>query len=113
MDTPHILLGASALCVKCKRIVVPEVENGTHYPYTGSEITFRDFVQLLTDESWRPKVLPLVKTWAQEVEQLTSVGQRIGPGSPQETTLIKIHCMLQSHPTAQGELYQTAMTLWR
>ncbi len=113
IDTPYMMLGASVTCSACKSLVIPRVESGTLFPNTGFEITFRDFVQLLTYEAYRTQVLSVVKEWEPTVEHLTDIDAEIGAGTAQEKALIVIHRKIQGDSVKQNKLYQTAMSLWR
>lgn len=81
-------------------------------PYTGSEITFSDFVYLLSYGAYRPRAIPLVREWAPTIEQLIGPGEQINAGSEQEKGLLGIHRTIQGDSTMQAELYQLAMSLW-
>lgn len=113
METPYIMLGASVTCGACKRVVLPKVEDGTPMPNTGYEVTFGNFVHLLTNRDYRFHVMPLLTNWAPAVEQLINVDTKIGPDTAQERSLIEIHRTIQSDSSKQYELYQVAMSLWR
>jgi len=127
IDTPYILLGAATECPSCGQRTIPQVTNGTPYPYIGYQIEFYDFQQLLIDPAYRPSVAPLLRQWyGYEIEltgdkirilatngmELKGDEVRILTPDGEEINLLSLHLRIQADSAKQGTLYRTAMTLW-
>ena len=79
---------------------------------TGYKLSNDQFITLISDQSYRPVVAPLLRRWfAYEIigfGQNTSVRCGDGPVDPNQ-----LHNSIQADSRKQNELYQTAMRLWR
>lgn len=119
MDIPYWMQGASLTCSNCNGVTIPTPKQHVLIPPSGYEITFSDFVHLLTDSGSRQQALRLTGAWASKLEQLTSEGRLVKPASPEEKGIFDIHRAIQSEPGESRksgiryELYQFAMSLWR
>jgi hypothetical protein len=109
----HGRLGSIVRCVNCTRSVVAHVPTGGSVPVTGYGLDYRDFRQLLQDGEGREPVQKLIARWfdyrlqgdGSEVLVLNREGEAIDP--------LWLHLRIQDDAEKQGELYRTAMTLWR
>lgn len=100
------LIGTTAPCRRCSRSTVVSVVAGAALPYTGYEITFNDFMQLVRNES-SPQ--HLLAGWTRDLEK-----HRIDLTLTNTTSdWLAIHLLIQNDPEKQYELYQMAMSLWR
>jgi hypothetical protein len=79
---------------------------------TGYKLSNEQFMSLISDQSYRSVVAPLLRRWfAYEIIGFgpnTSVRSAGG-----DVDLEQLHNSIQADPRKQNELYQTAMRLWR
>jgi hypothetical protein len=79
---------------------------------TGYKLSNEQFMSLISDQSYRSVVAPLLRRWfAYEIigsGQNTSVRSAGG-----DVDLEQLHNAIQADTRKQHELYQTAMRLWR
>jgi hypothetical protein len=79
---------------------------------TGYKLSKEQFTSLISDQSERSVVAPLLRRWfAHEIVGFgdnTSVRSANGP-----VDLDQLHNSIQADAGKQNELYQTAMRLWR
>jgi len=89
------------------RVAHPHVTYGTGY-----KLSKEQFATLISDQSYRAVVAPLLRRWfAYEIigfGQDTQMRSANGPVDPDQ-----LHNSIQSDSRKQNELYQTAVRLWR
>ncbi|HEX3942517.1 MAG TPA: hypothetical protein VHW69_00375 [Rhizomicrobium sp.] len=99
--------GASKVTETSPRIARPHVTYGTGY-----KLSKEQFAILISDQSCRAVVAPLLRRWfAYEIigfGQDTQVRSANDPVDPDQ-----LHNSIQADSRKKSELYQTAMRLWR
>jgi len=113
MDVPYILIGAARECPQCGKRTIPRIPDGTTFPYTGYEIKFADFQQLLSDDAYRPSIAPLLHQWFGYDVERSGDTVRIRSRDGEEVDALSLHQRIQSDDSKQYSLYQAAMSLWR
>ena len=88
---------------------------------TGYEVTFQDFLRLVSDPYCLPEVAPLLKDWFNY--DIMPIGPAITMGADPETVIrdasgtdiskARLHLIIQADFEMQGTLYRTSQTLWR
>ena len=88
---------------------------------TGYEVTFEDFLRLVSDPYCLPTVAPLLKKWFNY--DIVQVGPPARKNADPETAIrdsadrdvskARLHLIIQADAEMQGALYQTSQTLWR
>ena len=111
--TQYILLGAPMTCESCGHTVVPKVPTGTSYPIIEYELTFGDFMQLLSDPACRPSVSPVLERWFGYRVRPTGDGVEIQTPDGSPAHALDVHLRIQADRQKQYDIYQTAMSLWR
>jgi hypothetical protein len=113
MDVPYYRIGLSITCSKCGEVTVPRIPLGTTYPNTGYQITYSDFIQLLTYPAYRAGIVPLIEEWFDcqvlESDDDPLLRTRAGQALP----CAEVHEQIQTDPQKQFTLYQRAMSLWK
>jgi hypothetical protein len=80
---------------------------------TGYEVTYSDFMRLLSDPEDRRVVAPLIRKWFDCDVVATKSGFILRDSRGVELNPLDIHQAIQSDSSRQYDLYQTAMSLWR
>lgn len=112
-EVPYWRLGSSYTCPSCSRPVLLDRDHVRAYDPSGYEVTFSDFVQLVTYPAYRETILPLIQVWLglEVVDQEQGVVTfRDAQGSVHEA--FQVHARIQNEPAWQHQLYNSAMTLW-
>jgi len=88
---------------------------------TGYEVTFQDFLRLVSDPYCLPMVAPLLNEWFDY--DVVQIGPPATKGADPETAIrdasgepvskARLHLIIQADPEMQGTLYRTSQTLWR
>lgn len=111
--TEYQRIGASVSCTYCLRDTVPQIPNGTLIPNTGLDLTFHDFRQLVEYESYRKEFLPLLNNWFRYHLEGDGPDTLIVNNNNEAIDPLWLHLTIQRDRGKQGELYNTAMSLWR
>lgn len=113
LDTPYVLLGAPAECPSCGERTIPRVPPGATRPPTRYEITFADFLRLISDAYCRPSVAPLLRRWFGYELEGAGDDARVRSRDGAQVDPLSLHLDIQGDEDKQGTIYRTAMTLWR
>src|SRR5690349_9508797 len=62
-DVSYWRLGSDYPCPSCALLVHLDREHVRTYSESGYEVTFADFIQLVTDSYYSPTILPLLRAW--------------------------------------------------
>jgi hypothetical protein len=115
-DVPYWRLGSSYSCPSCGHSFRLERAHIRAYTPSGYEVTFTDFVQLVTDPYYRETILPLIRSWFNFEPVKQAEG---GEGELQFRDAVgklydalEVHARIQNEPSWQRQLYNNAMTLW-
>jgi hypothetical protein len=112
-DVSYWRLGSVYSCPSCSQPVPLDRTHVRKFAESGYEVTFSDFVQLVTDSYYRATILPLIRVWLnlEPVEQGEGeVRFRDSEGNLHDT--LEVHARIQKEPSWQRQLYNNAMTLW-
>lgn|GEM_PF-2176773 len=105
--------GMTIRCPACLREITLQYRNGQSIPVQGYELTFHDFCQLVEDSYNRsvthPAIAKLLNCTVALFDGRFVLQQSDGALIPLEAA----HFLLQSDPTKQRDLYNTAMSVWR
>lgn len=88
---------------------------------TGYEVTFQDFLRLVSDPYCLPAVEPLLKKWFNyDIVQLVVPADKnadretvIRDANGKDVGKARLHLIIQADAEMQGSLYRTSQTLWR
>lgn len=113
-DAPYWRSGSDFACPACSGTVRLDRAHirSSAAAGTGYEVTFSDFVSLVTDEHYRPTILPLLRAWfgVELAEEVNEVRFRDADGDLYAA--LDVHARVQADPALQQTLYRHAMTLW-
>ena len=112
---PYWRLGSDYPCPACSRSVSVDRDHVRRYTESGYEVTYSDFIQLVTDSYYSETILPLVREWLglERVEWDKGAGEvwfRGSDGTRYEA--FRVHALIQNDATRQRQFYNNAMTLW-
>lgn len=113
-DVPYWRLGAAYPCPACSQAVHLDRQRVRSYESTGYEVTFSDFVSLVSDAYYQDTILPLVRTWfgLERVEKEQGDQARFRDEAGNVYDAFEVHARIQNDPARQQQLYNNAMTLW-
>jgi hypothetical protein len=80
---------------------------------TGYEISYTDFLYLLTNADYRQEIAPLITSWFECKVVPTTDGFTLLDAQGAEMNQQMVYDTIQADPERQYTLYQAAMTLWR
>lgn len=88
---------------------------------TGYEVTYEDFMRLVSDPYCVPEIAPLLKRWFNY--DIVPIGPPAKKGYASETIIrdaeghevgkARLHLIIQADPDLQNTLYNTSQSLWR
>jgi hypothetical protein len=113
-EVPYWRLGSVVRCPACSQSVLLERAHIRAYTPSGYEVTFSDFIQLVTDPYYRATILPLLRDafGFELIEPIQGGEIRFrGPDGIVQDAL-EVHARIQGDPARQQRLYNNAMTLW-
>jgi hypothetical protein len=107
--------GSAYPCPVCSRATPIDPDHVRAYAPSGYEVTFRDFVRLVTDHEYRGTILPLLREWfGLEIVSSGPGGEvRFRDAEGDVHGAFDVHARIQNDAARQRELYNNAMTLWR
>lgn len=105
---PYRLLGCSHRCPGCSRWTVPTVPLGSHYPASGVELQYSDFLGLISEKE--------VQTQLTEWFNYSVIGDgaacQIINREREVIDPLWVHQRIQDDATLTGKMYNIAMTIW-
>jgi len=108
-DAPYRQLGLSFLCPHCKKDTVLSRESVISYRATGWEVSFLDFLPLVS--LGKKTILSLLEKFGyKRTEQEPLLFQN---AKGETLTPERVHLQIQNDAANQHDLYQTAMSIWR
>jgi hypothetical protein len=104
--------GITIRCPHCERNIKLEYQNGQCILKTGYEVSFNQFYELIVDKynghSTHPVITKLLDCSIVTVNDRYVLQQKGGLLIPYEVA----HCLIQSNPAKQRDLYNLAMGVW-
>ena len=115
LQTEYIRLGLPVRCWHCGIMTVPRVPEGGHYPVSGKQLTYTDFISLVYESAtgaYGQEVGELIRKWfgyelvvdGEDIFARNAAGDRIAP--------LALHLKIQADHEMSSTLYNAAMTLW-
>lgn len=109
ITTNYYLVGSIIDCPFCSYntpVIIHKYIEGT-----GIEITFNNFVHLITYQPYREVIIPIINKWFKTKELNNEI--LFLNEDDIELDVIEIHKIIQNNKAYQSRIYNEAMTLWR
>ena len=110
-EAPYWQLGLPQRCPHCGRETLLTRDCVVNYHSSGWSVTFLDFVQLVTDATYRDTILPLVRSFG--YEPVAGSPSLVRNANGETLTAADVHARIQMDEPKQHSLYGRAMDLWR
>jgi F0F1-type ATP synthase gamma subunit len=113
LSIPYYFVGSSIDCPKCHSIISSKLFDFLSWENTGHEITYEDFVKLISYEPYAKIICPVLESWYECKIMNDETGTLIFDLDQNLLLPFVIHISIQNDKKKRYHMYQLAMTLWR